>query len=106
MENFDSLIYFESIYTKGRDVFKGEGWGSPKTRPYDVSHGQNRYVTLPIDQNLDFSEEKIPDLYPSCVVTRAMAGAKTILMKMTNKPATMIWPICDFKKFIAIDFDI
>ena len=32
---------------KVRDVSKG-GWGvSPEERPYDVSHGQNRYVTLP-----------------------------------------------------------
>ena len=32
------------------DVSKG-GWGggggSPEKRTYDVSHGQNRYVTLP-----------------------------------------------------------
>ena len=26
------------------------GWGgSPEKRPYDVFHGQNRYVTLPLD---------------------------------------------------------
>ena len=32
---------------KVRDVSKG-GWGvSPEERPYDVSRGQNRYVTLP-----------------------------------------------------------
>ena len=30
----------------GRDVSKGGG-GSPEERPYDVSRGQNRYVTLP-----------------------------------------------------------
>ena len=34
---------------KVRDVFKG-GWGggSPEERPYDVSRGQNRFVTLPL----------------------------------------------------------
>ena len=31
---------------KVRDVSKGGG-GSPEERPYDVSRGQNRYVTLP-----------------------------------------------------------
>ena len=31
---------------KVRDVSEGDG-GSPKKRPYDVSRGQNRYVTLP-----------------------------------------------------------
>ena len=30
---------------KVRDVFKGGE--SPEKRPYDVSRGQNRYVTLP-----------------------------------------------------------
>ena len=31
-----------------RDVSKrGGGGGSPEKRPYDVSRGQNRYVTLP-----------------------------------------------------------
>ena len=30
---------------KVRDVSKGGG-GSPEKRPYDVSRGQNRYVTL------------------------------------------------------------
>ena len=29
-----------------------------------------------LDQNSDFIEEEFPDLYPSCVVTRAMARAK------------------------------
>ena len=34
---------------KVRDVFKGGGGGggSPEERPYDVSRGQYRYVTLP-----------------------------------------------------------
>ena len=32
---------------KVRDVSKGGG-GSPEERPYDVSRGQNRYVTLPL----------------------------------------------------------
>ena len=32
---------------KVRDVSKGGGGGSPKKCPYDVSRGQNRYVTLP-----------------------------------------------------------
>ena len=36
---------------KVRDVSK-EGWGggvgSPEKRPYDISCGQNRYVTLPL----------------------------------------------------------
>ena len=27
---------------------RGEGGGSPEERPYDVSRGQNRYVTLPL----------------------------------------------------------
>ena len=26
---------------------RGGGGGSPEKRPYDVSRGQNRYVTLP-----------------------------------------------------------
>ena len=29
-----------------------------------------------LDQHPDFREEEIPDLYPSCVVTRTMARAK------------------------------
>ena len=43
----------------------------------------DKVVTDPIlidkpcfDQNSDFIEEEFPDLYPSCVVTRAMARAK------------------------------
>ena len=38
-----------STITMG-DVSKGgggSGGGSPEKRPYDVSHGQNRYVRLP-----------------------------------------------------------
>ena len=33
---------------KVRDVSKGGGGGSPEERPYDVSRGQNRFVTLPL----------------------------------------------------------
>ena len=33
-------------WKKGRDIPEG-GWGSPEERPYDISHGQNRFVTLP-----------------------------------------------------------
>ena len=34
---------------KVRDVSKrGVGGGFPENRPYDVSRGQNRYVTLPL----------------------------------------------------------
>ena len=37
---------------KVRDVSK-RGWGgSSDERPYDVSRGQNRYVTLPLVQRL------------------------------------------------------
>ena len=32
---------------KMRDVSKGGGGGVPEERPYDVSRGQNEYVTLP-----------------------------------------------------------
>ena len=35
---------------KVRDVSKGRG--APEERPYDVSRGQNRYMTLPLVENL------------------------------------------------------
>ena len=35
------------VSKKVRDVSKGGGGESPEERPYNVSRGQNRYVTLP-----------------------------------------------------------
>ena len=55
---FPQVCTFKLLYTtlnlkacqinhrKVRDVSKGDE-GSPEERPYDVSRGRNRYVTLP-----------------------------------------------------------
>ena len=34
-------------------TFLRGGGGSPEERPYDVSRGQNRYVTLPLHRNAE-----------------------------------------------------
>ena len=47
---------------KVRDVSKGGGWGSPEERPYHVSRGQNRYVTLPLPlifEDSNYSNDKL-----------------------------------------------
>ena len=58
MQHFDKCIYISSMYVcslsgpgttlKVRDVSRGGGVS--KERPYDVSRGQNRFVTLPLVQ--------------------------------------------------------
>ena len=40
-------------------TFLKGGGGSPKKRPYDVSRGQNRYVTLPLARHSFFNKIKI-----------------------------------------------
>ena len=50
IKHYFSFIKHYKISITMCDVSKGGGGGSgvsPEKRPYDVSHGQNRYVRLP-----------------------------------------------------------